>query len=154
MLAVCFLVIFGLDMLTKIIFEGKYFSVIKGFIGVYSCHNTGAAFSIFAGKQLFLIIFTGIIFVGLLVFYIKFKQDNMLYIMSMSMIISGAVGNMFDRIFLGYVRDFINLEFMNFAIFNIADCALTIGIGLLVIYVLFFDTETKITKDKKENEAN
>ena len=70
------------------------------------------------------------------------------------MIISGAVGNMFDRIFLGYVRDFINLEFMNFAIFNIADCALTIGIGLLVIYVLFFDTETKITKDKKENEAN
>ena len=51
-----------------------------------------------------------------------------------SLVASGAVGNLIDRIALGYVRDFIDLEFINFYIFNFADCAICVGAGLLILY--------------------
>ena len=140
-LAICLIVVISLDMFTKIIFEGKKFSIIKGFIGILSCHNTGAAFSIFSGKQTFLIILTSILLVVLCVIYYFVKPKNILLEISLSFIISGAIGNLIDRILFGYVRDFIDLEFMQFAIFNIADCALTLGMIGLCVYILFMDDD-------------
>ena len=60
---------------------------------------------------------------------------------SLSMMFGGAFGNAWDRIFYGYVVDFIETTFMEFAIFNIADIAITVGAVLMVIYVCFFDKE-------------
>ena len=152
-LAVSFVVVFGLDMLTKIIFEGKDYSLMKGIIGIKSVHNTGAAFSIFAGHQLGLSIFTSIMVVVAIVFFVKYNHsNNILFEISLAVIISGAIGNLVDRIFLGYVRDFINFEFINFAIFNIADTGLTLGIICLVVYMIFFDEnfkEDKVVEDGK-----
>ena len=67
----------------------------------------------------------------------------------MALIISGAIGNLIDRIFLGYVRDFLSFDLIHFPIFNFADSCLTIGIILLCVFLVFI--EPKISK-KKENE--
>ena len=151
-LGICLVLVISLDMFTKVIFEGKKFSIIKGFIGIFSCHNTGAAFSMLSGKQTFLIILTSILLMFLSVLYYFSKPKNILFEISLSFIISGAIGNLIDRILFGYVRDFIDLEFMNFAIFNIADCALTLGMIGLCIYILFIDDEfISFKKEDKEN---
>lgn len=63
---------------------------------------------------------------------------------------SGAIGNLIDRIFLGYVIDFINPTFVNFAVFNIADCAVTLGTISLMAYLLF-DIFKKESKDEPAN---
>ena len=70
------------------------------------------------------------------------------------LILSGCIGNMIDRMFNNYqVYDFIDLQFMNFAIFNIADCYLTVGVIIMAIYLLFFEQKDPIRlKIKKNNE--
>ena len=62
--------------------------------------------------------------------------------------VGGIIGNVVDRMFLGYVRDFISLQFMNFAVFNIADSALTVGVICLIVWLLFFSYRDK-QKNKK-----
>ena len=60
---------------------------------------------------------------------------------------SGAIGNLIDRIYLGYVIDFINPTFVNFAVFNVADCFVTVGVALLVIYYLRSELAQKKQKE-------
>jgi len=74
----------------------------------------------------------------LLIIEFKLKINNFWYKAAFILIFSGAMGNFIDRVFFGYVRDFIKLDFINFAIFNIADSALTIGTICAFIYVLFY----------------
>ena len=59
------------------------------------------------------------------------------------MMFAGALGNAIDRVFYGYVVDFIAVRFIDFPVFNIADMAITIGAALVIIYVIFFDKDTK-----------
>lgn len=140
-----------LDIVTKMFFEGKNFELIPNIIQIYSTHNTGAAFSIFTGKVVYLVLFS-LVFLTFMIFYdIKSKNNSKLYLLSIGMIMAGAIGNLLDRIFLGYVRDFINFEFINFPVFNVADISLTIGTVLLVVYLLFF---TKGDKNAKNNNSN
>lgn len=148
----CVSIVLIIDMLTKIVFEGKEFHLIKGFIGILSCHNSGAAFSMFSGYTIALIIFTAILMIIFMIYYIKVNNDNIVYQISFSLIMGGAIGNFIDRIIFGYVRDFINLEFINFAIFNIADTALTLGIIGLCVYILFLDKNNKF--NDKNNTLN
>ena len=80
------------------------------------------------------------IFIAIFIWYeiaTKNKDKHFLYYISAGLILGGTIGNAVDRVALGYVRDFINLEFMNFPIFNIADMALTFGVIILAIYLLF-----------------
>lgn len=142
--------IIAIDMITKFAFDGKSFNLIPKVLSVFSHYNTGAAWGIFGGKLWFLII-VSVLFLALIVMFdIFFKNSHLLYNMGISFIIGGAVGNMIDRIFLGHVRDFIQLDFMNFPIFNLADSFLVIGVILIAVYVLFFYREKK---DKKEKDA-
>lgn len=121
----------------------KYFTVeidqelIPGFIKIFYTQNTGAAWSIFSGSQIALVIISiiAIIFIFTYAIYQKTSASKLLYI-SFGFILGGALGNLFDRLIFGYVRDFIKLEFMNFPIFNIADSALTIGVILLCICLI------------------
>lgn len=148
---ICVSIVLIIDMLTKYIFEGKEFHLIKGFIGILSCHNSGAAFSMFSGYTIALTIFTAILMIVFMVYYVKFDNDNIVFQISFSLIMGGAIGNFIDRIIFGYVRDFINFEFINFAIFNIADTALTIGIIGLCIYILFLDKNNNSNKNHDNN---
>lgn len=106
--------------------------------------NTGAAFSMLQGKTVFLIVLP--LAVCLVIGYaLVFKREK--YIKhpleewSLIMILSGALGNIIDRIFRGAVVDFFELKLFEFPIFNVADIFITVGAVLLFVYILFFSNE-------------
>ena len=103
--------------------------------------NEGAAFSILSGRLGILSLISVAFCVVVLLYFIIKKPKHPLWCVSLSMMFGGAFGNAWDRIFYGYVVDFIETTFMDFAIFNIADIAITVGAALMVIWVCFFDKE-------------
>ena len=98
--------------------------------------NYGAAFNIFSGSRIFLSTIS-IIF-SIILIYIIFKKDssNYLNLYSYIFILGGTVGNGIDRIFKGFVIDFINLNNINFPVFNIADISINIGF-IFLLYSIF-----------------
>ena len=133
------------DQFFKIITDGYEIPIINNFFWFSSTHNTGAAYGIFSG-QTAMLISVSIVMLLLLILYNYFnKNKSIYYSISLGLIIGGAVGNLIDRIFLGYVRDFIKFSFFNFN-FNIADACLTVGVVLFVIYLIFFDNLFKSNK--------
>ncbi|KGF89601.1 Lipoprotein signal peptidase [Prochlorococcus marinus str. MIT 9107] len=98
--------------------------------------NYGAAFNIFSGSRIFLSMISIIISIILLSLILRKYTSNILEIYSYSFILGGTIGNGIDRIFMGFVIDFINLNFINFPVFNIADISINIGF-ILIIYSIF-----------------
>lgn len=116
--------------------------VIRGFFRItYTC-NDGAAFSILKGKRVFFIIMT-IIVVFLIVYYLLKNKVYWVEKYSLLLIISGAVGNLIDRIMYGHVIDFLDFIIFgyDFPVFNIADSFITIGAIGLIISILFLNKE-------------
>ena len=115
---------------------------VPGLFHLTYVRNTGAAFSSFEGAQwLFALIFVALT-VG--IFYEYFKKrlpftttDRWL----IAAIYGGGLGNMIDRVRFGYVVDMIAVDFMDFAVFNVADCFITCGSILLVLHLIFFNKE-------------
>ena len=100
--------------------------------------NTGAAWGMFGGQTVLLIVVSIIMIAGIVVFDALYKDKSVWFDIGLSLILAGAIGNLIDRIALGYVRDFIFLDFMpSFPIFNFADSALCVGAVVLVISILF-----------------
>ncbi len=134
------------DQFFKIITDGFDITIIDGFFWFSSTHNTGAAYGIFSGQTALLISVSIVMLILLIVYNYFNKNKSIYYSISMGLIIGGAIGNLIDRIFLGYVRDFIKLSIFNFN-FNIADACLTIGVILFAIYLIFFDNLFKSNKN-------
>ena len=104
--------------------------------------NTGAAFSSFLGQQwLFALIF--VIFTALLVFELKKNTMGFLPFERWCLIAiwAGGLGNMIDRVRLGYVVDMIQTDFMDFPVFNVADCFICCGCVLLMVHLLIWNKE-------------
>lgn len=113
--------------------------IIKDVLHLTYVENTGAAFSIFRDKQVFLIgvtIMVGV-FIGLLLLKAVKTNEILVYRISLLLVLGGAIGNIIDRIRLHYVIDFIDFRIINFAVFNIADIFVVVGTILLSYSVLF-----------------
>ena len=98
-------------------------------------------------------VFAGLVALAALVYSFTRKHKmHILEIISLGLVVGGAIGNLIDRIRFGYVLDFIYVKLINFAIFNIADSALVVGAILLSVYVLFFHEKyiKKITDSKED----
>lgn len=128
--------------------------VIPKILQVRGVYNTGAAFSIFADQKIFLILISLVAFLFITYLMKDFSlKRRPLYSIALVLIYSGTIGNMIDRIFYADgVFDFIEVLFVSFAIFNIADSLLTIGVILMAIYLLFFDKKDPVSLkfNKKE----
>ena len=127
------LIILVFDQLSKIIVSKnieKSVPIINNFFYLTYIRNTGAGFGILKGQNIMLI-FIAIMVVGAILFYYDKLQDNMTHY-SIGLILGGIIGNLVDRIRLGFVIDF--LDFRVWPAFNIADSAITIGAILLIIY--------------------
>lgn len=129
------------DQLTKLFitnyFEvGDSLTIINNFLKFLYIKNTGAAFGVFMNNTLILIIITIILLIYLTLELKKNINNNKITI-SLSLIISGAFGNLIDRIFRGYVVDFISFTLFNreMAVFNIADIFITLGVVILLIEI-------------------
>jgi len=108
--------------------------------------NTGAAFSILEGQMWFFYIVTIIVVAFLLYYmYTEAGEDKILGFI-LATVLAGALGNFIDRLLHQYVIDMIQLEFIDFAIFNVADSLLTVGVILLFIYTIYDEQTTKNPK--------
>lgn len=149
MLIYIFIVIavIGIDIYTKYLsttyFRIEEIEIIKDALYFTYVENRGAAFGIMQNKQLIFIILTVIVILGMIGFLIKNKPQSKLLKLSLSFIIAGGIGNLIDRIHLGYVVDFIDVRIINYPVFNVADCFVVIGAILLFIHVLFSKNEVK-----------
>ena len=123
-------------------------NVIGDFFELRYIQNDGAAFSSFAGKQAFLIAVSIIAIIGAAFFLRKMKSEGAMFKIALLCIIAGGIGNLIDRFILGYVTDMLSFSIFP-PVFNIADIAVCLGCGILIIYVLFF---MKDDKPKKEVE--
>ncbi|MCL2323590.1 MAG: signal peptidase II [Oscillospiraceae bacterium] len=129
--------------------EGQMISFIRGFIDITFVKNTGAAFGMFSNSIIFLLIIRSIMAIAIVVLLIKYqKKLNLLLKISMSFILAGALGNLLDQFFLGYVRDMFSFAFVEFAIFNVADICITLGTISLIIELLL-KREKEVTVKSK-----
>ena len=98
--------------------------------------NYGAAFNIFSGDRIFLSIVSFLFSVILICIILRKNTSNYIDLYSYSLLLGGSIGNGIDRVIRGYVIDFINLNFINFPVFNIADLSINIGF-ILILYSIF-----------------
>ena len=98
--------------------------------------NSGAAFSMLENQQWFFTIITLTAMGAAFVYLYRHIKGSLWLLLGLTLIISGGIGNFIDRVRQGFVVDMFHLDFMNFAIFNVADIYLTVGVGLLLIYIL------------------
>lgn len=122
------------------------------FIEIRYVRNYGGMMGTFDGMGKVLGIVTIVILaVGIILLMLKKIKFGIPYV-CLTMIIAGGIGNLIDRIRLGYVIDFINVLFVKFYVFNFADCLVTVGAFLLIfyeIYLIFKDSEKKGENDAK-----
>ncbi len=139
--------IFAADQVTKLLTVAqiplyKTVDVIPGFLSLTYVQNDGAAFSMLAGQHwLFAVVFA--LFAAFIIWEFP-KQRLPLKSFERWCIVAvfaGGLGNMLDRLRLGYVVDMIQTEFMNFPIFNVADCFITCGCITLIVHMIFFNRE-------------
>ncbi len=118
--------------------------VIPGVLSLTFLENKGAAWGIFHNERLFLIVLSAAILAALTWIVIRKPCQNRLYRTSLSLIYAGALGNLIDRIFRpGGVVDMLKLDFIEFPVFNLADCCVVAGVILLCIYILFLHDKEK-----------
>ena len=139
-----------IDQITKLLavryLQGKApFVIIKNFFQFYYVENYGAAFGILNEKRIFFIIVTIIVVISIIFFIIRYSNTlGKPMKIAMAVLLGGAIGNLIDRIRLGYVIDFISFKFpggYNFPVFNIADSFIVIGTILIMIFILSSELE-------------
>ena len=162
-MAIIFILVLALDLVTKYLSVALDFNnvIIPNILKFLQSYNTGAAFSMLDDKpwaKYFFITSTLLVCAGI-IFYIVFnvvkkKKFSKWLGIALSLVLSGALGNLYDRIFIGKVRDFIfffyNTRIFPF-IFNVADSALVIGVIMIIIYLLFLDKDAVFKKGNKQN---
>ena len=137
-LILSFFIIF-IDQLTKYLMLSNYKTLVNKdfiFFKLDFVKNYGAAFNIFSGSRIFLSVISIVISIILLSLIVRKCTSNITNLYSYSFILGGTIGNGIDRVYKGFVIDFINLNFINFPVFNIADISINIGF-ILIIYNIF-----------------
>ncbi len=139
------IILLAIDRVGKILME-TYLAgrdmvvVIPGVVGFRLLHkgNTGAAFGILSNHTWVLVVLTSILILGMLyILYVKKLNSKFLHF-CLILVTAGGLGNLYDRIVYGSVTDFIEFLFMQFAVFNFADCFVSIGAFLAILYLIFF----------------
>ena len=129
------LLIVFFDQVTKLIFINQNITIIPNFLSFNYTQNTGAAFNM-GTNNIITIIIINVIIIGLI---IKFIKDNDLHIgalVSLFIVLAGGISNLIDRIFRGFVIDFIDVNIFNFPNFNVADICIVLGIIFLIVITI------------------
>ncbi len=128
--------------------------IIKGLLEFCYLRNDGAAMGMLSGNRVFLIALPAVMIIAILFFEFSGKIKSSFLMWALSLVVGGGIGNLIDRIRFGYVVDFIRfpVSFFNYS-FNIADCAVTIGAAMMIIYLIIdiFKSDKSDKKDGKEN---
>lgn len=123
--------------------------IIKNVLSLTYVENRGAAFGILQNQRWIFIVFTIAIIALIIGYSLKYKPSSKIYNTSVVLIIAGGVGNLIDRVFRGFVVDMIEVTFINYPVFNFADCCVVIGAMLFALYILKYDQKA----DNKNGDA-
>ena len=140
-----FVILVGLDQWTKGL-ASAYLKgnsplvLIRGVFELYYSENRGAAFGMLQEKQLFFFLIALAVLGAVAYLMLRMPTDRKYRPLTvcLMMVSAGAVGNMIDRVSQGYVVDFLYFKLINFPIFNVADCYVTIGAACLVFLIMFY----------------
>lgn len=116
--------------------QGHVFFRIPGFLEITHCTNTGAAFSAFSGRTFMLAALSVLLLAGLTACVLRMERLSRAGAVSFACLLGGGIGNLIDRIVFGGVTDYIRLLFIRFPVFNVADMAITLSVGALVLLIL------------------
>lgn len=145
----------AIDQLTKYIIVTTVkvngaFEVIPRFLRFRYVENTGAAFSSFS-ENTFLLTLVTLIIIAICLFILMSRKINSRFAEAcLIVIVAGGIGNIIDRIIFGYVVDFIEPLFVDFAVFNFADCCITVGAFMLIGYEIYDLIKGRKQKDITE----
>ena len=141
-----------LDQISKyfISVNNVFFTVINDFFYIEYAENKGAAFSILSGQNIILIIIT-LVLIFIIYKIMKTYKDGIINDISFGLLYGGILGNLFDRLFLGYVRDFISFKFGNYyyPTFNIADSAIVIGAAIIIVATIVEEVKKRGNKSSR-----
>lgn len=144
-LVITFLIIVLIDQITKFYIASNFelyqsIEIIRGFFNITYIRNSGVAFGMFSNlKGSFIqIVFIAIYIIAIISIIILYRETHGYSHIALSLILSGAIGNLIDRIFRGEVVDFMDFHWQNYhwPAFNVADSCITVGVGLLMITML------------------
>lgn len=143
----------SVDQLTKVVMQlwllpKSTAQFIPNILQFTYAENTGAAFGSMKNARWFFIAVTLIVCIAMLYFMLRGKVKSGVVYTAFVFIVAGGLGNLIDRIFRGYVIDFIEPTFMRFAIFNFADCLVSVGAVIFIGYMIW-----EIVQDHKKEKA-
>ena len=125
------------------------FKLIPEVLHLTYVENRGAAFGMLADHRWVFIVISTVAIIALIAYLIIKKPKDKLLCISLALIAGGGIGNMIDRIFRGFVVDMIDVTCINFYVFNVADSAVCIGCGLLILYMILDEIRTKREKAER-----
>lgn len=140
------------DQITKLLVSSKMalyqsIPVIKNVLHITYIQNEGAAFGMLANHRWVFIVISTIAILAIGVYLFLYCKENRIVKIGLALIVGGGIGNMIDRLALGYVVDMIDCRFINFYVFNVADSCVCVGAGLIFLGIIL-----SILKEKKEQE--
>ena len=133
---------------------GQSAAFLPGLVRLTRLHNTGAAWSSFSGSTALLTAVTAVLLVAVAWLVLKKIIRHPLGLCAAMLVLGGGIGNMIDRICRGYVVDMFDLEFMDYPIFNLADCFVVVGVILGAVYYLWFYDKYDGRKAKHDDGAD
>lgn len=143
--------VFALDRVSKLFLRSFLargpFVLIPGVLSLTYAQNTGMAFSFLSEHTGLLTVLSALLLAAMTVCFMYYLPRTRLCRSLIGVFVGGALGNLYDRVFYGYVIDFIELLFVRFAIFNVADIAVVIAGGALIALLVF--TEDKVREPGK-----
>lgn len=117
----------------------KTVPLLEGILSLSYVENRGAAFGILQNQRWFLIILPILIIAAIIIYLMTHRKESLLIRICLAVILGGAIGNLIDRIFLGYVVDMFQVTFIEFPVFNVADMGVVCGTILLAFQLLFLE---------------
>ena len=132
---------------------GESMPLLPGFMQLRTVHNYGAAWSSFSGMRWLLVGVTSVIVLAVAYVLVRRIVRHPLGVVACFLILSGGLGNIIDRVRLGYVVDMFDFQFMNYPVFNVADIAVVCGAVLAAVYYLWF-YEKYDKKDRQDGDTD
>lgn len=134
--------VLGVDLLSKFLVQANLplksrSPFLPGFLSFYFDVNDGGPWSIMSGQTVLFCVVTVLFLLVFLWYFFSKRKKSALFGAAAGLLVGGALGNLFDRIVYGHVRDFLSFDFFAFPTFNIADMCICVGVVLLAIYLIF-----------------
>lgn len=148
-----------LDQLTKYLIRasfqvGEIRSFIPGVIDLTYVRNVGAAFGIFPGRQPIFVATSVVVLFVVWAYWRRSHPNDRPLVFALGLVTAGGVGNLIDRVVLGRVTDFLSTAFMDFPVFNVADSAISVGVAILIAWLVFTpDPSTQASDERDVNDG-